>query len=106
VAKGLDPVAAKRAAQEAERAAEEAAKLAVRTTVKATLEDYLVQVLGLMGRDENGKASFDGRMRSAPEQLRTFEQHIYPEIGEEQIDALKRSRIVQVLDKIAKRPGQ
>ncbi len=101
VAKGCDPVQERRDRAEQERAAEQAAQLAAATTVRAVLEDYLAQYCG-MTRDAGGNAIFDGRRRSAPEQLRIFEQYVYPDIGEVQIGDLKRSRITEMLDKIAR----
>ncbi len=104
VEKGVDPLEQER--EERRKADEERrkAEAATKTTVRAILEDYLCQICG-MTRDEDGNATFDGRKRSAPEQLRTFEQHIYLQIGEEQIKSLKRSRIAKMLDKIATDSG-
>jgi integrase len=79
-------------------------ELAATTTVKAILEDYLHQVCG-MSRHNADSVTFDGRMRSGPDQLRTFEQHVYDVIGEIQVEELKRSKITTMLDGIAKKSG-
>jgi integrase len=104
VERGIDPLEQQREERRKTEEARRKAEAAATTTVKAILEDYLVQVLG-MTRDEQGNATFDGTKRSAPEQLRTFEQHVYPQIGEEQIEHLKRSRITKMLDNIATNSG-
>jgi integrase len=93
VAKGLDPVETKRKEREAGS-----------TTVKAILEDYLTHRCG-MTRDEDGNAIFDGRRRSGAEQLSTFERYVYPQLGEIQVEDLKRSKITVMLDGIAKKGG-
>jgi integrase len=93
VAKGLDPGEVKRKERDAGS-----------TTVKAILEDYLIQRCG-MSRDEDGNAIFDGRRRSGAEQLSTFERYVYQQLGEIQVEDLKRSKITAMLDGIAKKGG-
>jgi integrase len=100
VERGADPVKEQRERRERAKEERRKAEAATATTVKAILEDYLGHACG-MTRDDDGGAVFDGRRRSGPEQLRTFEQHVYPRIGGEQIEALKRSHITKMLDKIA-----
>jgi integrase len=80
------------------------AELAAECTVKAIFEDYLVRACG-MARDADGKAAFSGSDRTAPRRLDAFERLVYPEIGDVQIDELKRSQIVKMLDQIADQNG-
>src|SRR5260370_947431 len=98
VAKGGDPVAGKREEQEAR-------KLAVDSTVKAVVESYFTIACGMV-RDEDGRTTFNGRLRSAAWQMRyVFEPLVYPRIGDIQIQELKRSQIVTMLDQIARKNG-
>ncbi len=90
---------------EEKRKAEEARRLAAGSTVEAIIESYFTIECGMV-RDENGKATFNGRLRSAPWQMRyVFEPLVYPKIGDIQIKELKRSQIVTMLDQIAKDNG-
>jgi integrase len=94
VAKGMDPVQRKREEQETR-------KSAAGSTVKAIIESYFTIECGMV-RDENGKATFNGRLRSAPWQVRyVFEPLVYPRIGDIQVKELKRSQVVSMLDQIA-----
>jgi integrase len=105
VAKGNDPVEEQRQKQAAELAAKEAQARAAHTTVKAIIEDYFTVECGMI-RDPDGNATFDDRRRSAQWQMRyVFEPLVYPQLGGIQIDALKRSQIVRMLDQIAKDSG-
>jgi integrase len=98
--RGRDPVQEER--EQRERAKEERrkAEAAITTTVKAVLEDYLSIACG-MKRDADGNAILDENDRTTEERLGAFERFVYPQIGTYQIDELKRSRIVKMLDKIA-----
>jgi integrase len=59
-----------------------------------------------MVRDVDVKATFNGRLRSAPWQMRyVFEPLVYSKIGDIQIKELKRSQIVTMLDQIARDSG-
>ncbi len=95
VAKGGDPVAERRKQQEA-----------AGRTVKAVLEEYLACECG-MRRDAQGNATFadDNDVRSGPQRLDAFERLVYPKIGSTQVDDLKRSAIVKMLDEIADENG-
>src|SRR5215831_11225236 len=74
-------------------------------TLKAVCEEYLTREGG-MKRDPNGKATFSGDLRSAEQRLKVFERLVYPEkISGYQIDGVKRSDVVKLLDKIADRRG-
>jgi integrase len=93
VAKGGDPLA--------DRRREEGAAT---NTFKAITERYLKRECG-MTRDADGKATFGGKLRSAKQRLRVFERLIYPVLGPRQIDTIKRSEIVRLLDKIEDENG-
>jgi len=105
VERGVDPLEQtreeRRKAEEARRKAEAAAT----TTLKAICEDFLVREGG-MTRDAEGNATFNGKLRSAKERLQTFERLVYPEkIASQQIDDLRRSELVKLLDKIEDNSG-
>ena len=107
VEKGLDPLELTR--EERRKAEEERrkAEAAVTTTLTAICEDWLTREGG-MTRDADGKASFPEKrkLRSAPERLAVFERHVYPnEIAGAQIEQIKRSEIVSLLDKIEDENG-
>jgi integrase len=93
VAKGGDPLA--------ERRRQEGAAT---NTFKAITEEYLKRECG-MTRDADGQATFSGKLRSAEQRLRVFERLIYPVLGPRQIDSIKRSEIVRLLDKIEDENG-
>jgi integrase len=80
VAKGADPVAEKRQAAQASE-----------DTVRAVAESYL--------RREGPK------LRSAAERRKTFERLILPTWGPRQIDSIRRSDIVKLLDAIEDKSG-
>jgi integrase len=105
--KGADPVEDQR--EQRRKAKEERikAETAVTTTLKAVCEDYLSREGG-MTRDADGNATFaqDRKLRSAPERLAVFERHVYPnDIAGAQIEQIKRSEIVSLLDKIEDQNG-
>jgi len=105
VEKGIDPLERnreeRRKAEEARRKAETAAT----TTLKSICEEYLTREGG-MTRDADSKATFDGKLRSAEERLKTFERLIYPEkIASRQIDEVRRTELVKLLDKIEDNSG-
>lgn len=105
VEKGIDPL--ERSREERRKAGEERRKkeAAATTTLKAICEDFLVREGG-MKRDADGKATFNGKLRSAEERLKTFERLIYPEkIASSQIDEVRRSELVKLLDKIEDNSG-
>jgi integrase len=80
VAKGGDPLTERR---KAERAKSE--------TLKAIVEEYF---------DREGK-----KLRSAGYRLAAFERLIFPVLGDRQIESIKRSEIVRLLDKIEDERG-
>jgi integrase len=94
VAKGRDPLA--------ERRRQEGAAT---NTLKAITEEYLKRECG-MTRDTDGNATFSGKLRSAPQRLKVFERLIFPVLGARQIDSIKRSEIVRLLDKIQDENGR
>jgi integrase len=94
VAKGEDPLQERR---------DEAAKAT--GTLKAVCEDYLKREGGMV-RHDDGTVTFSGKLRSAPQRLAVFERVIYPDkIASRQIDEIKRSEIVKLLDKIEDERG-
>jgi integrase len=94
VERGKDPVAEHRKA-----------KLIATTTLKAICEEYLTREGG-MTRDNGGKPTFNGKLRSAEQRLKIFERLVYPEkISGQQIDEIKRSEIVKLLDKVEDERG-
>ena len=93
VARGGDPLAERRRQDGA-----------ATNTFKAITEEYLKRECG-MTRDAVGKATFSGKLRSAEQRLRVFERLIYPVLGTRQIDSIKRSEIVRLLDKIEDENG-
>jgi integrase len=84
VEEGRDPV-------EARKATKAKAADARHDTVRAICEEYL--------KREGGK------LRTVSDRKKAFEKHVFPEIGSERIDSLKRSRIVRLLDKIEDKHG-
>jgi integrase len=79
VEEGRDPV-------EARKATKAKAADAKHDTVRAICEEYL--------KREGVK------LRTVGDREKAFKKYVFPEIGGEQIDSLKRSRIVRLLDKI------
>jgi hypothetical protein len=105
VERGKDPVEEEREERRNAEEARQKAEAAATTTLKAICEDYLTREGG-MTRDADGKATFSGKLRSAKERLQTFERLVYPEkIASRQIDEVKRSEIVKLLDKIEDNNG-
>lgn len=86
VHEGRDPAEAKKATK---------AKVAgaAANTVQAICERYLA------AKDGGGK------LRTADDRKRDFERLVYPEIGDEPIGTLKRSQIIDLLDKIQGKSG-
>jgi hypothetical protein len=105
VERGFDPLERTR---EERRNAEEKrkkAEAAATTTLKAICEDWLTREGG-MKRNADGKATFSGKLRSAKERLQTFERLVYPAtIAGQQIDEIRRSELVKLLDKIEDKNG-
>ena len=82
VAEGRDPVTEKRKA-----------KAEASNTLRAIAEEYL--------RQEEKKK----QLRSIGERRRIFERNIYPRLGSRQIDSIKRSEIVRLMDRIEDESG-
>jgi integrase len=91
-ADGKDPVAER----EKERAAR---KAELADTLQPVCEDYLVKRCGMV-RDENGKPTFYGDLRSADQRLDAFERLVWPTLGKKPIAGIKRSEITKLLDTI------
>jgi integrase len=66
-------------------------RAAAENTLRAICEDYL--------------AREGPRLRSAQERQKTFERLVYPRLGTTQIDAIRRTDIVRLLDKIEDERG-
>jgi Arm DNA-binding domain len=94
---GRDPGKERKAER---RKAEQAAE----NTLEAIAEEYLTRECG-MERDAKGKATFKGRLRSAPEREAALTRLVYPKLGSRQIGDIKRSEIVSLLDNIADKNG-
>jgi hypothetical protein len=97
VDQGRDPIRAK-------SDAEKARKRATDETFRAISEGYLERVCG-MRRDADGKATFNGKLRSGAWRLSVLERLVYPKLGDRPITEIKRSEIVELLDKIEKGHG-
>jgi integrase len=82
VDRGEDPIAARRKNE---------AQSTGKDTVKAICEEYL-------------KREGD-RLRTAEQRRRTLERLVYPELGARQIEAIKRSEIIRLLDKVEDENG-
>jgi integrase len=96
VARGSDPLGERRKA--------EASAL---NTLKAVCENFLIREGGAK-RDPDGNLTFEkgnGKLRTAAERHATFERHVYKKLGPKQIDAIKRSDINALLDKIEDESG-
>lgn len=105
VERGADPVEEQREQRRKAKEERQKEQAAATTTLKAVCEDYLTREGG-MTRDAEGNATFNGKLRSAKERLRTFERHVYTEkIASQQIDEIKRSELVTLLDKIEAEAG-
>jgi integrase len=73
-------------------------------TFKAICEEYLKRECGML-RDAEGKATFKGALRSAPEREASLTRLVYPTLGGHRIGDIKRSEIVRLLDKIEDESG-
>ncbi len=106
VERGKDPVEEEREERRKTEEARRKAEAAATTTLKAICEEYLTREGGMTRDAADGKATFSGKLRSAKERLQTFERLVYPEkIAGHQIDEVKRSEIVKLLDKIEDNNG-
>jgi integrase len=76
---------------EEKRKAAEAQRAAGKDTFKAIAEEYLRR---------DGKA-----LRSVEHRRRTLERLVYPDLGQRPIDAIKRSDVIRLLDKIEETNG-
>jgi len=105
VERGKDPVEEEREERRRAEKERQKAETATTTTLKAISEDYLAREGG-MTRGANGKATFSGKLRSGPQRLKVFERLVYPSsLSACQIDEIKRSEIVRLLDKIEDERG-
>jgi integrase len=84
VSRGRDP-------SEAKKATKQKAAAAAADTVKAVCEEYLKR---------EGK-----RLRTVKQRQRSLERLVYPALGHRQIDMVKRSEVIRLLDKIEDENG-
>jgi integrase len=80
VAKGGDPLTARRKAERAQS-----------DTLKAIVDEYLVRE--------------SGRLRTIAERRKSLQRHVLPRIGDRQIGDISRTDIVRLLDRIADKSG-
>jgi len=80
VAKGGDPLTARRKAERAQN-----------DTLKAIVDEYL--------------AREGGRLRTIVERRRSLQRHVLPKLGERQIADISRTDIVRLLDRVADKSG-
>jgi integrase len=74
-------------------------------TLKSIAESYLMIACG-MSRDTDGKATFNGKLRSADQRTKVFERLVYPHaISNRHIGEIGRGDIVAFLDTIAATRG-
>ena len=73
-------------------------------TFRSVAERYMTLVAG-MRRDDNGKATFNGKIRTAPRQQHDLERQLLPALGHRPVIEIKRSEITAVLDNIEMQSG-
>jgi integrase len=94
VAKGSDPLGER-----------QKVTMAAANTLKAVCESYLAREAG-MRRDAEGRATFkSGKVRRGQDRLAAFERLVYPKLGNRQIDDIKRTDIVRLLDAVEEERG-
>jgi integrase len=96
LSRGRDPGAAKREMKQARRQAAE-------DTFEAIATEYLKREVGAKF-DAQGTPSFDrlkNKRRSGREQYRMLRRQVYPTLASTPVDAIKKSDIVKLLDKLA-----
>jgi integrase len=92
VKEGRDPTEAKAKAKEERRTIQG-------NTFGRIAEQYLKLVCGMKLPDE-GKPTFNGKVRTAARQLADLNRLVLPALGDRPISEIKRSEIVALLDKI------
>src|SRR5215469_12470269 len=80
VARGGDPLVARRKAERAQS-----------NTLKAIIDDYLAREVG--------------RLRTIAERRKSLQRHVLPKLGTRQIGEISRTDIVRLLDRIADKSG-
>jgi integrase len=93
---GRDPTAARQAAK-AERRTIEA------TTFRAVAERFMTLTAGM--RRDGDQVRFGEKIRTAARRLRDLERAIFPILGHRPVVEIKRSEIVELLDKIEMESG-
>jgi integrase len=102
VAVGGDPLGDKRKAD-----------MTASNTLRAVCEEFLEREGG-MRRDDKGQRVLDdrgrpifkgGKLRSADQRAGILDRHVYPRLGSRQIDDIRRSDVVRLLDQVADTAG-
>jgi integrase len=93
---GRDPTLAKQQAR-AERRTIEA------TTFRTVAERHMALVAGM--RRDGDKVTFGGNIRTAARRLRDLERAIFPTLGHRPVVEIRRSEVVELLDKIELESG-
>jgi integrase len=96
VAEGRDPTAAKRQARVEQRTV-------AATTFRSVAERYMTLKAGM--RRNSDQVTFNGDIRTAPRRLRDLERAIFPTLGHRPVVEIRRSEIVELLDKIEMQSG-
>lgn len=104
VARGGDPLDARRAEKAAREAARAKAAADSESSLRDVAEDYLSKACGMV-RDAEGRAVFTGRLKSADQRLDMFERLVFPKLGDRKIGDIARGDMVELLDGIAKKKG-
>jgi len=91
VTEGRDPTAAKRQARVEQRTV-------AATTFRSVAERYMTLKAGM--RRDGDEATFSGDIRTAPRRLRDLERAIFPTLGHRPVAEMRRSEIVELLDRL------
>ena len=94
VAKGSDPLGERRKAT-----------TAAANTLKAVCENYLAREAGMRRDSEGGTTFKSGKVRRGQDRLAAFERLVYPKLGNRQVDDIKRTDVVRLLDAIEEERG-
>ena len=91
-----DPSAAKKGARAEQRTV-------AANTFRSIAEQYMTFKAGM--RRDGDQVTFGEKIRTAPRRLRDLERAIFPTLGHRLVIEIKRSEIVELLDKIDKKSG-
>ena len=93
---GRDPTLAKQQAKVEQRTV-------AATTFRSVAEKYMALKAGM--RRDGDRVMFSGDIRTAPRRLRDLERAIFPTLGHRPVADIRRSEIVELLDKIEMESG-